>query len=511
MFPFVVLLLFIVLQEGQTQEVITPLWSCWFPTYHTSQRKINLVFGYNNHGSDTTTIGIGTEHNVMTPLELDGNQPLLFKAGTSLLDFALNDFNNTLTEGHPIVWTLNGQSVTVVLGDIVESNRCDVKHHGACPMWIDHFCDDSSFCNGIELCSSPDLNALTQRVMGQCKNQSVGVICQPGFACSEESLRCIDSTPPPPPPPSIIPSFHCWFYALGEDSQTMIFHIALNYNNTGSNILIRPITSSDSSPLRNEFLPSVYNNKQPTVFYSGFKEDAYVLKDTVNLLATPDGVITWRLSDRELQLTKDLITNENKCGGGGGGAQQQQPTSQPTLPQEEEEVRIHTKQCSGENPDCTAFDSFCNGPYQCDIDAELCVQIHPEFSPCHSHEMSITSGTPVRITCVEHLSICVATVNCTVNSECNDGLLCNGKETCSNGTCVGQVNVTIEELCGTVNAICIEGQGCIATNLTVSKPIVAGLSGGLVAGVLFISLILGWYFSDKRKLQEERAKRSRRG
>ena len=514
---FLILLLSSILFLGaQTQELITPLWSCWFPTYRTNptqQRVINLVFSYNNTGSETASFGTGTQNNFITPQSLDGGQPILFKPGLHELDFALNDYNNTLLQGEPVVWTLNGQSVSILLADIVNENRCDLKYTGSCPMWIDHFCEDSQFCNGLEICSSPDLSALTSRVMGRCKSQSTGVVCQPGFACSESALTCVDSTPAPPPPPSIIPSYHCWFYTYDEIAKTMVFNVALNYNNTGPNILIRPITSNDQGPTRNEFVPSVYNVFQPTVFYAGFVENAYVLKDTVNLLATPDGQIIWKLSDRELVLTKDLITAQSKC----GGQQTQEPefitTAAPTTEPEEDgetEGRVHTKQCSAENPDCTAFDSFCNGPYQCDIDAELCVQINPVFSPCHSAEASISSGAPVRVTCVEHLSICVATVNCTLDSECNDGLLCNGKESCVNGTCVGQENMTIQELCGTVNAICIEGQGCIATNLTVSKEVVAGLSGGLVAGFLFITFILAWYFSEKASIQEMRNKSKRR-
>lgn len=492
---------------GQAQDAITPIWSCWFPTYVSQQRVINLVFSYNNTGSETQSFGTGTQNNFLTPSSLDGSQPILFKPGLHSLDFSLRDSNNTLVEGHPIVWTLNGLSVSVLLADVVEEKRCDRAFQGACPMWIDHFCEDSRYCNGLEICSSPDISAFTSRVMGRCKNQSVGQVCQPGFACSESALTCVDSTPPPPPPPSIIPSFHCWFYTHDEVLKTMIFNVALNYNNTGPNILIRPITSGDFSATRNEVIPSIYNVLQPTVFYAGFSQDSFVLKDKANLLATPNGQIVWRLSDQELVLTKEHITQENKCGG--PPTEETAPTAGPTQV-DETEGRVHTKQCSAEDPDCTAFDSFCNGPYQCDIDAELCVQINPLFSPCQAAEASITSGTPLRVTCVEHLSICVATVNCTLNSECNDGLLCNGKETCVNGTCVAQQNVTIQDLCGTTNAICIEGQGCVATNLTVSKQVVAGLSGGLVAGFLFISFIMAWYFMDKEKLREEGRNKSKR-
>lgn len=509
-FLFLFFLLFVSAQQEEV-VVIKPFWSCWFPTYQT-RRVINIVFGYNNTGTETQSIGTGSSKNLLTPSSLDGLQPILFKPGLHELDFSLNDYGGILEQDfEPIVWTLNGMSVTIRLADIVDEKRCNRAYQGACPMWIGHFCEDSQFCNGLEICTTPDIGAFTTRTMGTCKNQSTGQVCQPGFACSEVSLGCVDATPPPPPPPSIIPSFHCWFYTYDETLKTMIFNVALNYNNTGPNILIRPITTNDASLTRNEITPSVYNVNQPTVFYSGFREDAFLLRDTVNLLATPTGQILWKLTDQQLVLTKDLITQENKCGGTTATPIISAPTPQPTE-LEQTEGQVHIKQCSAENPDCTAFDSFCNGPYECDIDVELCVQVNPLFSPCHSAESSISSGTPIRVTCVEHLSICVATVNCTVNSECNDGLLCNGKETCVNGTCVGQENVTIQELCGTTNAICIEGQGCVATNLTVSKEVVAGLSGGLVAGFLFISFILAWYFTDKAKIREERERgRRRRG
>src|SRR4051812_26867409 len=67
---------------------VNPMFNCWFPTYTGSQdtdvsgngsMMINIVFGYQNTGSQDVFISVGINNAIM-PLIYNGNQPFVFKS-----------------------------------------------------------------------------------------------------------------------------------------------------------------------------------------------------------------------------------------------------------------------------------------------------------------------------------------------------------------------------------------------------------------------------------------------
>lgn len=513
-FLLLILSLSFILSINSQEEppVVIPQWSCWFHTYQGSTRLVNLVYSYHNTGNEEQIINTGTVNNQIVPLSLDGAQNYIFKTGTQAFAFTLVDYNDTLSSSS-IVWTLNGQAVSVAKEKIVTEERCDVKFSGVCPLHIGHFCDDSVYCNGLESCFSPlFIEAMTSYTNGTCSRPNIGIVCQPGFICHEESRTCIDNTPPPPPAPLIRPSFECWFYHSDDANSPMVISLVLSYNNSAQGPIVRPITTSAESiepALRNEISPAPYNQLQPTLFYPGYNKGAFTLKDTANILTSPGGTILWRLTTEEFSFSRDDITISNQCQEDTTQSPPSSPTSAPSsnegdeeteIPTEEPESdgRVHTKQCTEENPDCTAYDSFCDGPTQCDTGAEICVQSIHAYSPCQHVASKLTIGSPLTISCVERLKICVSSVNCTIDKECNDGLICNGKEYCMNGTCVMTVNFT----CGP-NQTCIEGQGCAVVNQTLSNPVIGAIIICITGGVMIVIGIFGWYFYDKKKAYQQ--------
>lgn len=83
--------------------------------------------------------------------------------------------------------------------------------------------------------------------------------------------------------------------------------------------------------------------------------------------------------------------------------------------------------CVGGTDPCTDDLVFCNGTESCDVATDACVS---SGDPC------TTAGT----TCDEGTAACVTEVACTLDADCDDGVFCNGLETCdltdpANGVC----------------------------------------------------------------------------
>lgn len=484
--------------EAQQQQVV-PEWNCWYHTYESTTRVVNLLFSYNNLSPADVIISSTSSENHLVPEVLNGQQPDIFKTGYQAYVMSLK---NAL----PFSWQLDGTRINVTEQDLTESQRCSVKYLGTCPLWIPSFCEDSVYCNGNESCFSVAIfGILTSRSFGSCSRPASGVDCGVTAQCNESQMACVSQLPPEtpaPPPPTIYPSFQCWYYT-GNETQ-MIVNLRLSYNNTSPTAVSRPLDSL------NTITPVVYNGHQPTLFYSGFNQGAFIISDTLDMLHQDR--IEWHLGEQTLTLTEQNITVATRCPTNAPtaaptAAQSAAPTADtpdiavvaPTVAPTAEPT--HSPQCSSEGDDCSQYDSFCNGPTRCDVPSGLCVLINPAYVPCPRPLVAST-----QIICVEHLSICIASMNCTADSECNDGLLCNGKETCVNGTCVVQTNLTIEELCGGPNFICIEGTGCQSTDQPISSELLLILITGVTVFLIVAGGLVALYLNNKAKKNKRKAK-----
>jgi hypothetical protein len=474
------------LEGSRATGSVIPEWNCWFNTYSTTggERTRNLLFSYNNTLQSEVIIATSSEENHLEPSLFNGQQPNIFKVGYNM--YALLLRNVTATQ---LIWQLDNVTLTVNLSELTRETRCDVKYKGICPMstGLEHFCEDDSYCNGEETCFPPVIFGLmTARTIGVCTRPSQGVICGPSANCNESTLSCLSTQAPPPPPPPILPIFHCWFYT--QDSQDkMSVNLMMSYNNTAPSVVSRPYDTDNNS-----ITPSIYDGAQPSLFYSGLQENVFIIKDLLNILDTAEGIV-WRLTTESLHITVANITLATKC---------------PPTPTEPQEPLISSPtsapsegQCSEENPDCSKYDSFCMGVTHCDTASSLCVLNSPSYSPCPP-----TFVASAQISCVEHLSICIASVLCSTDQECNDGLICNGMESCVNGTCVIQSNLTILELCGTVDAICVEGRGCVAINQTLEDKYIVAIVGGIALVIIILLILFSLFFYSKLKASKAKRK-----
>jgi hypothetical protein len=465
-----------------TSGEIIPDWNCWFNTYESNVRVTNLVFSYNNTLNTDVIVSSSQSQNYLTPSQFNGQQPDIFKAGYNAYIMTLKDVDNTLASGS-IQWHVD-RSVSVDQSNIVETQRCDIKYKGTCPLWIEHFCEDSSYCNGQETCFSVAIfGMLTSRSFGACSRPSNGVICDVTSHCNESALACISKATPPPPPPApmpIYPLFHCWYYTTGGDGK-MVVNLKMSYNNTASSAVARPLSMNSITPL-------AYDGIQPTLFYGGYNADVFLLSDTLDILDKDK--IVWTIVDESLVLTADNITAATRC----APVLTDAPTKAPTSVMTPEPT-----QCSASNSDCSQYNSFCHGPSKCDEATGMCVLLNPLYSPC-----SKSSISTAMIVCVEHLTMCVASINCTLDSECNDGLLCNGDEYCVNNTCVTQSNWTCGE-----DYVCVEGVGCQVTNPLISNEAIAAIVGGVGLIVIVIVVMFCLYFSGKFSTKNKSTKKKK--
>ena len=496
---------------------VTPMWGCWYQTYPTSDPNIsvlNLLFSYNNSQDFEITVG-DSPSNQITPTQFNGYQPFLFKAGLNLYSVALTDTRGYMKQqtvpSPSVTWTLGDKSVVVDQSMLGSGERCDVKYDGVCPTWIDGFCDDTLYCNGVETCFTPAIFLqLTAQVLGQCSQPHQGVQCSVSQICSEEQRACVLAATPPPAPPPIIPLFTCWFYANdvntapgGGNTAAMQASLVFGYNNTGDVLVTRYVTMQGDNvnlETRNNIEPDVYNTGQTVLFRSGYTARAFTVVDTMHVL--PDSTVTWSLLDRQVVVAANDLTDANLCEGF-------EPTGQPTaatsspIPTTPPDVTLpplevltdedeNATQCSLMNPDCTAYDSFCNGVTQCDTVSGYCVVVDPLYTPCATAMGAESLGRPgvhTSTKCIENAALCIAEVTCYDDRDCNNGFICDGQETCVNNSCVSPINVTIVDVCHYVNAICIEKVGCFPTDQLPGSTVVP-----ITWGVILLIAVLIFFF-----------------
>lgn len=501
------LLLLVALAAGQTPGIVAT-WDCWFETYANASRSLNLVFSYNSSYPSDTPLVAGSAENTLEPAQLfQGQQPELFKQGYQAYVLTL-----VVPAGTSVVWRLDNQPPLVVntAQDLTPQRRCSVALGGNCPTWIEHFCEDAAYCNGAESCFSMSLfGAETTRTMGVCVAPDQGVQCQAPAACREDALACVTPTPAPteaptgaptPVPTTVVPLFYCWYTSVEPPATRHILSVVLGYNNTGALPLVLPVTTSGQlNGLANHLAPPAYNGQQPTLFEAGEQLLVFVVRDTLGVLYAGHPLV-WGLTSRALVVTSaHHIRPEREC-------QLLVPAAPPTEADDDDylDADVPTVECSELAPNCTAADTFCNGTTVCN--GTLCVPTDPSYDPCAGLRAEALHG-PVVLLCVEELGLCVAYVNCTSDAQCQDGLYCNGKETCSNGTCYGMVNITVTRVCGRPDAVCIEAeQRCVLTDETVSPLVAIGLVAGAAVIVLLLLFFIFYYFARSAKPVKKRNK-----
>jgi hypothetical protein len=501
--------------RDQTANDIVPMWGCWYQTYPTSDPNIsvlNLLFSYNNTQDYEITVATDLPENRMTPAQFNGYQPFLFKTGLNLYSVSLADTRSYMKQqtvpAPSVTWALGDKLVVVDQSMLSREERCDVKYNGTCPTWIDGFCDDTLYCNGVETCFTPSIFLqLTQQVLGQCTQPQQGVQCSVSQICSEEQRACVLAETAPPVAPLIMPLFTCWSYvdagSSAPGSTAMQASLVFGYNNTGDVPVTRYVTMQGDNvnlDARNNIAPDVYNTAQTVLFRAGYTARAFTVVDTMHVL--PGASITWSLMNQQVVVTAADLTDANLCEG---------PTSQPTtaptaattspqpditLPPIEEVSDEDTPQCSLLNPDCTPYDSFCNGPTQCDTASGFCVVVDPTYSPCNAVASASSMGRPgteQTLQCVENALQCIASVMCYDDTDCNNGFICDGRETCVDGACVSPTNVTIVDVCHYANAICIERVGCFPTDQTPGSVVVPATWGAILLLAIIIFFFVMYY------------------
>ena len=490
-------------------QQVTPLFACWFPSYAPGARLTNVVFSYNNTTPEEIIAPVAQDgSNTLTPY--NGAQSDILKAGLNEYQFSVADTMGTLAApGGQIVWQLLNSTLVVNASDVATSaTQCAVVANGSCSMSIAGFCEDGSYCDGAETCAPVVVFAQSTDILGVCAGAARGVQCPGTQVCSEQALGCVapptaapnsaaPSRAPTPeatvvPPVVIIPSFYCWFET--QDALVgAVLNVAFSYDNTGPMMVMRPVTfpaASQNASTRNYVTPVDYNGLQTTLFNVGYEPLCFVVRDGFQVLRQ-GGAISWFLTTQSLVVTlAGNILDETQCS-----------IVLPPQGEEEDDEEVSPTaeggagQCSAQNTDCTAYNTFCGGPTQCDPEEGACVLVDPSYSPCDAAQSLLPQGSPLEVLCVEHLGLCVAVANCTVDAECNDGLLCNGREYCANGTCTGPQNLTIEQLCGTAQAVCIEGEGCVATG-TSPETTVAIVVGVFIAAAVLLGLVAFYFYAN---------------
>ena len=98
-------------------------------------------------------------------------------------------------------------------------------------------------------------------------------------------------------------------------------------------------------------------------------------------------------------------------------------------------------------------------------------------------------GVTVSVVCMEALGKCVEVLSCVTDSDCNDGLFCNGNETCDNGVCSAPSNVDMcpgpNQTCSETHQACFDSQGSTSEGTNIALIVVFSV----LAGLLLILLI----------------------
>lgn len=204
-----VLLVALLLQQYSVSG-LSPVFSCWFPTYTLNNTMIpNIIFGYTNNDTVDTTIPVtmsadtGIGSNVIIPLIYNSGQPSVF--GTTSVIYAVTVVDDTnylaASSDNYILWSINGTfSVPVTASLLTSINTCVnvPATTSSCLVATTNFCDDGLYCNGLEICV-PDFSG---SATGSCHFTTEVVQCNSSMVCSETYKQCVDTEMPTHAPTS---------------------------------------------------------------------------------------------------------------------------------------------------------------------------------------------------------------------------------------------------------------------------------------------------------------------
>ncbi len=203
-----ILFLFVVLSkcdisgdDSDDYSYLEPRYTCWFDKY--DEKKIGIVWGFENKREEEYIIPVTDELslgvilsdlplNVMNPSKLvyhNNKRPIVFPHGNHKTSF-VTYYDESGGGGDTIIWTLGYKSAKFEYKNSLKNEmRCHVKLRSECPIWIDNFCEDSSYCNGREQCFS-----ILGTTTGQCIPAFEPIKCNTGIneECSEYELSCIN-------------------------------------------------------------------------------------------------------------------------------------------------------------------------------------------------------------------------------------------------------------------------------------------------------------------------------
>ena len=116
--------------------------------------------------------------------------------------------------------------------------------------------------------------------------------------------------------------------------------------------------------------------------------------------------------------------------------------------------------------DCRRLSSFCEGDFLCNTSSGWCIKKEASYDPCDTLRVAANAfyretDQLVSLLCVETLKACVEVYYCLRDSDCDDGLYCNGQERCVSGQCVASASTRTppchhcDEVtqCGTTNSL----------------------------------------------------------
>lgn len=106
-----------------------------------------------------------------------------------------------------------------------------------------------------------------------------------------------------------------------------------------------------------------------------------------------------------------------------------------------------TLRCRTEQ-DCLKFNTFCEGQYRCNSSWRCTASIR-DYNPCNAIQHSVNEFIgkyrgiyTMSVVCIESIQACVELYYCIKDSDCDDGLYCNGIERCVAGQCLPSLSTT---------------------------------------------------------------------
>lgn len=501
--PLLWLFLLLLLLPHRGVTAITPVFNCWFTEFDqtTGSRHYTLLWDYRveetGGGGDgdgaSVIIPHGEQNRFWPPALDDKTQPIEFLVPG-------RQYAHTVRipyTGHDdlvVTWTLDDSHAAIAVRDLVESNECRVRHGAACPIYIPGFCQDATWCNGLEQCFVATATGLEGSCIPAVRNDDDAhctttcdeetLACEPACTknehcdngrwcdgqevCDTLTSRCLPGTPP------------C--KEEGEEGEVCIEferqcvarECRLDTDCDDGNLCsgteycdrYRCVTDASSAPCEKG---QAYCNAQqqycmeclttdecntgrgwcdhPQLCVQGLCMDdpsqEPPCKDALHCDAKNQKCIVCRTDDECVRaIGKDpaqdwciaaveCVTSSSTSSTDGGGT--------TATCQVVERCVDEGLFCDASNERCSICVTdqdcddgvWCNGHEVCSDGGVTCTAGQ---SPCLQQELLAADDAHTSITCVEQYHQCVVTWFCEVDADCDDGVWCNGQEMCNTTT-----------------------------------------------------------------------------